>query len=146
MTTTPPQRIGGWLLGPLAWLLVALLSASLALLLYVMALATPQTFKTLSGQETGNLLLWGISFITAIAMWYYTLWLTIAFFKRRRCVPKHYIIWLLVSVLLAVKAFAFSPVSDAFAVRRLLFPLLATALIVPYLKRSARVKTTFVNP
>lgn len=116
MTTTPPQRIGGWLLGPLAWLLVALLSASLALLLYVMALATPQTFKTLSGQETGNLLLWGISFITAIAMWYYTLWLTIAFFKRRRCVPKHYIIWLLVSVLLAVKAFAFSPVSDAFAV------------------------------
>lgn len=91
MTTTPPQRIGGWLLGPLAWLLVALLSASLALLLYVMALATPQTFKTLSGQETGNLLLWGISFITAIAMWYYTLWLTIAFFKRRRCVPKHYI-------------------------------------------------------
>ena len=135
MTTTPPQRIGGWLLGPLAWLLVALLSASLALLLYVMALATPQTFKTLSGQETGNLLLWGISFITAIAMWYYTLWLT-----------KHYIIWLLVSVLLAVKAFAFSPVSDAFAVRQLLLPLLATALIVPYLKRSARVKTTFVNP
>ncbi|EAA9166108.1 DUF2569 domain-containing protein [Salmonella enterica] len=146
MTTTPPQRIGGWLLGPLAWLLVALLSASLALLLYVMALATPQTFKTLSGQETGNLLLWGISFITAIAMWYYTLWLTIAFFKRRRCVPKHYIIWLLVSVLLAVKAFAFSPVSDVFAVRQLLFTLLATALIVPYLKRSARVKTTFVNP
>ncbi|GAR61703.1 inner membrane protein YdgK [Salmonella enterica] len=146
MTTTPPQRIGGWLLGPLAWLLVALLSASLALLLYVMALATPQTFKTLSGQETGNLLLWGISFITAIAMWYYTLWLTIAFFKRRRCVPKHYIIWLLVSVLLAVKTFSFSPVSDAFAVRQLLFPLLATALIVPYLKRSARVKTTFVNP
>ncbi|SUH37626.1 Inner membrane protein ydgK [Salmonella enterica subsp. enterica] len=65
--------------------------------------------QTLSGQETGNLLLWGISFITAIAMWYYTLWLTIAFFKRRRCVPKHYIIWLLVSVLLAVKAFAFRP-------------------------------------
>ncbi|EBC2763068.1 DUF2569 domain-containing protein, partial [Salmonella enterica] len=28
----------------------------------------------------------------------------------------------------------------------LLLPLLATALIVPYLKRSARVKTTFVNP
>ena len=25
MTTTPAQRIGGWLLGPLAWLLVALL-------------------------------------------------------------------------------------------------------------------------
>ena len=113
MTTTPAQRIGGWLLGPLAWLLVALLSASLALLLYVTALATPQTFKTLGEQSTVNLLLWGVSFVTAIAMWYYTLWLTIAFFKRRACVPKHYILWLLISVLLAIKAFAFSPVPDA---------------------------------
>lgn len=146
MATTPAQRIGGWLLGPLAWLLVALLSASLALLLYVTALATPQTFKTLGEQSTANLLLWGVSFVTAIAMWYYTLWLTIAFFKRRACVPKHYILWLLISVLLAIKAFAFSPVPDAFAVRQLLFPLLAAALLVPYFKRSQRVKSTFVNP
>ena len=146
MTTTPAQRIGGWLLGPLAWLLVALLSASLALFLYATALASPKTLAMLAEQSTGNLLLWGVSFLTAIAMWYYTLWLTIAFFKRRRSVPKHYIIWLLVSVLLAVKAFAFSPVSDALAVRQLLFPLLATALMVPYFKRSTRVKKTFVNP
>lgn len=146
MTTTPAQRIGGWLLGPLAWLLVALLSASLALFLYATALASPTTFAMLAEQSTGNLLLWGVSFITAIAMWYYTLWLTIAFFKRRRSVPKHYIIWLLVSVLLAVKAFAFSPVPDALAVRQLLFPLLAAALLVPYFKRSVRLKTTFVNP
>ena len=146
MTTTPAQRIGGWLLGPLAWLLVALLSASLALFLYATALASPKTLAMLAEQSTGNLLLWGVSFLTAIAMWYYTLWLTIAFFKRRRSVPKHYIIWLLVSVLLAVKAFAFSPVSDALAVRQLLFPLLATALLVPYFKRSTRVKKTFVNP
>ncbi|SQD03962.1 inner membrane protein YdgK [Escherichia coli] len=60
--------------------------------------------------------------------------------------PKHYIIWLLISVLLAVKAFAFSPVEDGIAVRQLLFTLLATALIVPYFKRSSRVKATFVNP
>lgn len=80
MTTTPAQRMGAGF-GPLAWLLVALLSASLALLLYVTALATPQTFQTLGAQSTANLLLWGVSFITAIAMWYYTLWLTIAFFN-----------------------------------------------------------------
>ena len=67
-------------------------------------------------------------------------------FKRRACVPKHYILWLLISVLLAIKAFAFSPVPDAFAVRQLLFPLLAAALLVPYFKRSQRVKSTFVNP
>ena len=88
MTALPGERIGGWLIAPLAWLLVALLSASLALLLYTTALVT----------------------------------------------------------LLAVKAFAFSPVSDALAVRQLLFPLLATALLVPYFKRSTRVKKTFVNP
>lgn len=40
MTTTTPQRIGGWLLGPLAWLLVALLSTTLALLLYTAALSS----------------------------------------------------------------------------------------------------------
>ncbi|HFV4460382.1 TPA: DUF2569 domain-containing protein [Escherichia coli] len=146
MTTTTPQRIGGWLLGPLAWLLVALLSTTLALLLYTAALSSPQTFQTLGEQALTTQILWGVSFITAIAMWYYTLWLTIAFFKRRRCVPKHYIIWLLISVLLAVKAFAFSPVEDGIAVPQLLFTLLATALIVPYFKRSSRVKATFVNP
>ncbi|HCH41058.1 MAG TPA: DUF2569 domain-containing protein, partial [Enterobacter sp.] len=32
------------------------------------------------------------------------------------------------------------------SVRQLLFPLLVTALFVPYFKRSARVKNTFVNP
>lgn len=97
-------------------------------------------------QSTGKIALWFASFVFAIGMWYYTLWLTIAFFKRRQSVPKHYIIWLLISVLLAVKAFAFSPVSDALAVRQLLFPLLAASLLVPYFKRSTRVKKTFVNP
>jgi len=61
-------------------------------------------------------------------------------------VSKHYIIWLLITILLALKAFAFSPVSDTLALRQLLFPLLAAALIVPYFKRSQRVKKTFVNP
>ncbi|BBS37657.1 hypothetical protein WP5S18E01_25040 [Enterobacter cloacae] len=125
MTATPGERIGGWLIAPLAWLLVALLSASLALLLYTTALITPHAIQTLMSQSVLNIAMWFVSFVFAIAMWYYTLWLTIAFFKRRKSVPKHYIIWLLISVLLAVKAFAFSPVSDALAVRQLLFPLLA---------------------
>jgi hypothetical protein len=140
MTASPGEKIGGWLIAPLAWLLVALLSASLALLLYTTALITPHAIQTLMSQSTGKIALWFASFVFAIGMWYYTLWLTIAFFKRRQSVPKHYIIWLLISVLLAVKAFAFSPVSDALAVRQLLFPLLAASLLVPYFKRSSRVK------
>ena len=32
MITTPAERIGGWLLAPLAWLLVALLGQTLRLL------------------------------------------------------------------------------------------------------------------
>ncbi|XPE61803.1 DUF2569 family protein [Shigella flexneri] len=75
-------------------------------------------------------------------MWYYTWWLTIAFFKRRRCVPKHYIIWLLISVLLAEKHSLFhpwrwhsrSPVAVYFV---------GTASIVPYFN-ARRGKLMFV--
>lgn len=146
MSSNSAERIGGWLLAPLAWLLVALLSISLQLLMFADTLLTPHFLSLLKAQSGNNLALWMFSLACFIAMWYYTLWLTIAFFKRRKNVPKHYIIWLLVSLLLALKAFAFAPVSDAIALRQLLLPLAAAALIVPYLKRSSRVQRTFVNP
>lgn len=146
MSSHSAERIGGWLLAPLAWLLVALLSASLSLLIFANALMSSQTYTFLSNMSTGHLALWIASLVFALAMWYYTLWLTIAFFKRRKIVPKHYIIWLLITLLLAVKAFAFSPITDTLALRQLLFPLLAAALLAPYFRRSERVKRTFVNP
>ena len=146
MSVKTGERIGGWLLAPLAWLLLALFSASLSLLIYAGALMTPEALSSLNEQSTGYITLWIASFAFAVAMWYYTLWLTIAFFKRRKSVPRHYIIWLLISVLLAIKAFAFSPVNDMLAMKQLLFPLLAAALLAPYFRRSQRVKNTFVNP
>lgn len=150
MTTTqePTQapRIAGWLLAPLAWLLMTLLSSSIALVIYFLMLISPESHRLMSAQGPKMVVLWYTSIACAIAMWGYTVWLTIAFFKRRKNVVRHYIIWLLLSVLLAIKAFAFSPVSDDLALRQLMFPLLAAALFVPYLKRSTRVKQTFIKP
>lgn len=48
-------------------------------------------------------------------------------------------------VLLAIRTFAFSPVTDAAAVRNMVIPLLAAAVFVPYIKRSRRVRDTFIE-
>ncbi len=146
MTTTQAPRIAGWLLVPLAWLLLTLLSSSLALVIYLMMLLSPDSHRLMSAQGHNMVLFWYFSVACALAMWGYTVWLTVAFFKRRKNVVRHYILWLLLSVLLAIKAFAFSPVNDNLALRQLLFPLLAASTLVPYLKRSSRVKQTFINP
>ncbi|UYU33520.1 DUF2569 domain-containing protein [Siccibacter colletis] len=146
MSTTPTTRIGGWLLAPLAWLLLTLLSTSLGLVVWFMAIISPRAHQMLSEMSTQNVVLWYLSMATAVAVWIYTLWLSVAFFKRRALVRKHYIIWLLVCVLLALKSFAFSPVNDEIAVSQLILPLLAAALMAPYFRYAQRVKNTFVNP
>lgn len=145
MSDISAERIGGWLLGPLAWLIVQLISISVTLVKFTYVLFSPQTLALLKDLGTSNVTLLALSFISFIAMWYYTMWLTVAFFRRRSNVPKHYIIWLMVGVILTVKAFAFSPIADDLAVRQLLLPLLAAAVIVPYFKRSTRVKRTFTR-
>lgn len=146
MSATSPLRIGGWLLLPLAWLLMTLLSSTLAVAFYAMALLSAHAHQALSAQSGSQVALWYFSVLCATGLFSYTLWLTVAFFKRRSLVRKHYVIWLLCTVLLAIKAFAFSPISDAMALRQLLFPLLAAAILAPYFKRSIRVKQTLVNP
>lgn len=84
MTSQSAERIGGWLLAPLAWLLVALLSASLSLLFFANALMSPQTWALLRAMSTGHMALWVASLLFALAMWFYTLWLTIAFSSGAR--------------------------------------------------------------
>ena len=145
MTVKPP-RIAGWLLVPLAWLLMSLISSSLAVAIYGMMLLVPNTHQVMADKGSSMLFMWYFSVSCAFAMWCYTLWLTCAFFKRRRNVVRHYILWLMLSLILAIKAFALSPINDNVALRQLMFPLLAAALAVPYLKRSKRVKETFINP
>ncbi|MBK4329534.1 DUF2569 family protein, partial [Enterobacter hormaechei] len=55
MTSQSAERIGGWLLAPLAWLLVALLSASLSLLFFANALMSPQTYTLLRAMSAGHM-------------------------------------------------------------------------------------------
>ncbi|MBK4716481.1 MULTISPECIES: DUF2569 domain-containing protein [Tenebrionibacter/Tenebrionicola group] len=146
MSTTQPLRIGGWLFVALAWLLMTLLSTTIALSLFGMALFNAQAHAALSLQPASRIIMWYLSLFCALAMWCYTLWLCMAFFQRRNTVRKHYILWLLICVLLAIKSFAFTPVNDDIALRQLLFPLLAAALLAPYFRYSSRVKATFINP
>lgn len=146
MSQTPgSQRIGGWLLAPMAYLIVNLLSVVLMLFLYSMAIFKPESREYLVTNSQAFTLQWYFSVVTTLAMGVFTVVVLWKFCTKNKVLPKMYIIWLLVTVLLAVKAFAFSPITDDMAVRNLLWPLLATALLVPYFKRSRRVKATFTR-
>ncbi|CAM3432599.1 hypothetical protein BS639_06580 [Rouxiella silvae] len=139
------QRIGGWLLAPMAYLIVNLMSVVLMLLLYSMAIFKPESREYLITNSQAFTMQWYFSVVTTLVMGVFTLTALWQFCRRVKSLPKTYIIWLLFTVLLAVKAFAFSPINDDLAVRNLLLPLLAAALLVPYFKRSRRVKETFTQ-
>lgn len=139
------KRIGGWLLAPLAYLIVTLMSVVLMLVLFSMALLVPESREYLLTNSQAFTLQWYFSVVTTLAMGAFSVALLWQFCKCTRHVPKMFIIWLLCTVLLAVKAFAFSPINDDMAVRNLLLALLAAALLVPYFKRSRRVKETFTE-
>ncbi|AHG22413.1 membrane protein [Chania multitudinisentens RB-25] len=145
MTQAEYSRIGGWLLAPMAYLIVTLLSASLMLLLYGMAIFMPESREYLTTNAQAFTLPWYLSVLTALVMWGFTLYLLWLFCQRSQRFPKLFLVWLLITVLLAIKAFAFAPVPDEMAVRSLGWPLLMAALLVPYIKRSQRVKGTFTE-
>ncbi|QKJ87083.1 DUF2569 domain-containing protein [Paramixta manurensis] len=144
--SSPAPRIGGWLLLPLAWLIMTLLTSALVMAVYLSALFHPELRQAMTTNPSAFLLQWGLSLATSTVVWLYSAWVTWMFCKRSHRLPRHYIIWLLVTVVLAVKSFAFSPIADSNAIRTLLVSLLAAALLVPYFKRSQRVKTTFIAP
>ncbi|AGB82380.1 Protein of unknown function (DUF2569) [Serratia sp. FGI94] len=139
------NRIGGWLLAPMAYLIVTLLSASLMLVLYAMAIITPESRDYLLTNAQAFTLQWYFSVLTTLAMWVFTLWLLWLFCHRSQRFPKLFLVWLLITVLLAIKSFAFAPIPDEVAVRSLGWPLLMAAIFVPYLRRSQRVKHTFTE-
>lgn len=139
-----PPRIAGWLLLPLAWLIMTMLTSALVVAMYLSPLFNTELRTTLFTH--GELFMqWAISLLTAAVVWVYSIWVCWIFCKRSRRLPRHYILWLLMTVLLALKTFAFSPVADSKAIQTLLLSLLAAAVFVPYFKRSQRVKQTFIQ-
>ncbi|WP_338507471.1 DUF2569 domain-containing protein [Erwinia aphidicola] len=146
MAVDTKPRLAGWLLVPLAWLIMTLLTNALVMAMYLSALLDPAMRNALFSHESNALWQWGASLLTSTVVWCYSAWVTWIFCQRSRRLPRHYILWLLLTVLLAVKTFAFSPVADGAAIRTLLIALLAAAVLVPYFKRSQRVKNTFIEP
>lgn len=140
-----PPRIGGWLWMPAAYLALALLSAGLMIIIYLLALTSHWPAFSLALRQPAFGAQWGASLLTAVAMWVFTFWTLRLMLRRSARFPKVFILWLLAEVLLALKAFAFSPITDALALHMLYWSLLAAALGVPYIKRSLRVKHTFIR-
>ncbi|MDC9615460.1 DUF2569 domain-containing protein [Xenorhabdus khoisanae] len=136
-------RISGWLLAPAAYLIMTLIAASFILLLYAMMFIHKN--EAIHQFDSSFTAMWYISVLTSAIMWCFTAWVLKLLFIRSKRFPRIFIIWLMVSVLIAIKTFAFSPITDEMAVRSLLWTLLAAAVFVPYIKRSYRVKMTFTQ-
>ncbi|AYA40178.1 DUF2569 domain-containing protein [Xenorhabdus nematophila] len=136
-------RINGWLLAPAAYLIMTLIAASLMLVLYAMMFIYKN--QAIHQFDDSFTLMWYLSVLTTTMMWCFTVWVLRLLFIRSKRFPRIFIIWLMVSVLIAIKTFAFSPITDEMAIRSLLWPLLAAAIFVPYIQRSHRVKMTFTQ-
>ncbi|MCW7762799.1 DUF2569 domain-containing protein [Photorhabdus luminescens] len=141
--TNDYHRINGWVLAPAAYLIMTFLSASVMLALYIMAFFSQN--NALSAGNNHFTLMWFLSVAITAVMWCFTLWVLKLLFNRSKKFPQTFIIWLIITVLIALKTFAFSPIPDQMALRALAWPLLATAIFVPYIKRSHRVKMTFTQ-
>ncbi|NRN26770.1 DUF2569 domain-containing protein [Photorhabdus heterorhabditis] len=137
------QRINGWILAPAAYLIMTFLSASVMLALYIMIFFSQNNM--LSTGSNHFTLMWFLSVAITAVMWCFTLWVLKLLFIRSKRFPQTFIIWLIVTVLIALKTFTFSPIPDQMALRALAWPLLAAAIFVPYIKRSHRVKMTFTQ-
>lgn len=140
---TKRAPITGWLLAPLAYMLLSLIGAGLMSVLYVIKYFSD--FSIIHQLPIHLISGWYLSAITTWGMFIFTAYILRQFFYRAKNFPRLFIIWLLINLLLAIKSFGFAPVDDQIAVKSLLWAVFSTILLVPYIKYSKRVRETFTQ-
>lgn len=139
----PKAPITGWLLAPLAYLLLSIVGLGLMSVLYLIRYFSD--FSIIHQLPFHVVSSWYLSVLTTWAMFAFTAYLLRQFFYRAKNFPRLFIIWLLINLLLAIKSFGFSPVDDQTAVKSLLWAVMATVCFVPYIKYAKRVRETFTQ-
>ncbi|WP_284258705.1 DUF2569 family protein [Proteus mirabilis] len=133
---SPKAPITGWLLAPLAYLLLSIVGLGLMSVLYLIRYFSD--FSIIHQLPFHVVSSWYLSVLTTWAMFAFTAYLLRQFFYRAKNFPRLFIIWLLINLLLAIKSFGFAPVDDQTAVKSLLWAVMATVCFVPYIKYAKR--------
>lgn len=115
---SPKAPITGWLLAPLAYLLLSIVGLGLMSVLYLIRYFSD--FSIIHQLPFHVVSSWYLSVLTTWAMFAFTAYLLRQFFYRAKNFPRLFIIWLLINLLLAIKSFGFAPVDDQTAVKSLL--------------------------
>ena len=67
------KRIGGWLVAPLAYMIVSLLSSSLMLIIFLMTIIQPASRSQLLSHSPTFSSQWMLSFAITVIIWAFTL-------------------------------------------------------------------------
>ncbi|MBJ2116395.1 DUF2569 domain-containing protein [Proteus penneri] len=135
--------ITGWLLAPLAYMILSVIGSGLMSVLYIIKYFSD--FSILHQLPFHLISSWYLSALTTWVMFSFTLYLLRQFFYRAKNFPRLFVFWLLINLLLAIKSFGFAPVDDQTALQSLLWSVFSTVCFVPYIKYSKRVRETFTQ-
>ncbi len=84
-------RLGGWLLVPLAWLIMTMLTSAMLLAMYLSPRFNLEWRSTLFSHHVMLVTNWAVSLLTTLAVWLYSLWVCWILCKRSRRLPRQYI-------------------------------------------------------
>jgi hypothetical protein len=149
--------IAGWLILPALAMIISPLRilyecyhSFLPVLKPSLWFAMLSTKSTFYNPPLALLLTWEI--VANVAMFAFTIWLAFLFFKKQKSVPRLYITWLVLGIVLQIADLVFSSFvplvveqQNGDAYKELIKSVVAAAIWIPYFLQSKRVKNTFVN-